>query len=191
VQNRVAGKYTYRPFPVPDYLCVAAALASVIEASGLCPPLPGSIAEFFGVTVPIGYDLEIGTVAHAENPDKWGISVGEGDLERFFDHFGLPLSESFIAANSVAEYEFADTIRRSMESGAHVLCGYDHSHIEPRLPSGFGHVAIVTGVSEDSGLELFDAGAESFWREVDAECLHAAALAKHDGLWLIRLAVCK
>jgi hypothetical protein len=176
----------YELVTAEPFACVGAVIEMILASEGVRGVGQNQICERLGLHVPATYAGPIRNVVRTFDRKKWGVVITEGMLNRLFEELDVPIREAYAPVSRFQDWEFVDKARDALQSGSHVICGYDPGVLARDQRPETGHVALMTFV-ENETIGLLDPGPEGAgFRAVEAFDLYRAIHARKDGLWEIK-----
>lgn len=168
--------YIYPIIKGKNYYCVPTCLEMVIKSMGY-EVSSAQIAELFSII----------TSAEAKTDNDIGVHLIDTSLDIVFLHFNIPLSEKYIAINTIEEDFFIDFIINELQKGSHILCGYSYGILfnDTKLIN-IGHFSIIVSANNDK-IKMINPGPQNFGvNEVKDYELYRAIHKKSAGLWILK-----
>lgn len=171
-----------------NYLCVPTILSIIIDAEQDIYISPYNLADSFTINVPHNYP-HLKNLKHREEVSETnllGIVVSTESINNCLKENNIPLRESFISIHRIPDFCFEYTILKYIQSGRHIVCGFDYGYLYNKHIQELGHVSIITAIDiNNSTIELLDPGPDEMGiKHVSADKLYEAILRKNDGIWL-------
>ena len=119
--------------------------------------------------------------------NELGVHLSDGDLDKIFTEFQIPLFEQYIPINHIAEFQFTDLIVSLLESNAHILCGYSFGYLfHDNSLLNIGHASIILSVDGDY-VKILNPGPKfAGINKVREDDLYSAIRYKQGGLWVLK-----
>lgn len=170
------------------YLCVPAALESIIKSEGYQEYDMYRIANTLGVMLPplIRYP-QVYRYKYTTDPSLYGTVIRKDTINHLFFEYNLPLCEQYTRITTIGRDLFSSYLFDVLSSGKHIICGYEYHTLHESLECCARHVSIITDVDPISEyITLLDPGPNNAGSVfVSSNVLYRAISNAKDGLWVI------
>ena len=142
------------------FLCFMALLEMVVSDSTSKSYFSQTdLAEFFGVTVPIGTQTAIKNVKYSNDAKEIGTIICPRDINDFFRNNSIPLKLSYVSASCFDEVTFVDMIVDKSKR-FHIVFAFCYGLLynEPQN-NDVGHVVLLEKIdTKTDTIQIYDPG---------------------------------
>lgn len=121
------------------------------------------MAEEFGVTIPVGYELNVNNIYYSNNDNEYGVHLNEKILNEFFEKKNINIRATYFHINPFEDLEIDE---------------YDKLDI--------GHVALLWDVVSENELLIYDSGPRNAGiKKVNRHNMYDAMRCRHSGIYVL------
>lgn len=166
-----------------NYLCLYALLEMVLRDVGNNEFNQYSLADYFGITVPMDFSSDkITNIKHSTEEREWGASLNIQNVNQFFNMNKISLKAKYLTANPFNEYEEAET----MSDGKYIIYLYSYGHLnhEP-VNYDVGHASLLMNYGSNRA-KIYDPGPRNAGiKEISVSNLYDAIYDSRGGILII------
>lgn len=170
-----------------NYLCFLALVEMIIEDTiGKSFINQEYLAEHFGITVPVGKEINIRNLKYSNKDRDWGVHINEKKLNEFFVNTGVPLRTEYIAVNIYEEEDIDDINYEYMRKDKYIIYTYSYGELYHDMETyDVGHVALLDEVISERCIKVYDPGPKGCGHKViDRHEMYDAMRAIRGGIYV-------
>lgn len=158
------------------FLCIACLLEIAIKENSDLDVNQYQIAEYFGLSVPIGYKTIIDNQRETNDIYKLGIVLDAEKLNEYFDSLRVGLRAEYYEGLRFNEEFFPERLRSLFQQGGTLIITVDYGELVFKKEAReLGHALIITNIIDEE-VELFNPGPD------DAGLMRVSSLRLYDSM---------
>lgn len=154
-----------RDYPLIEsapYCCFAASLESALKRHGIYNVTQYDIANYIGLVVleedKENIPKEIYNITYTNDPVQAGLHIGDKTLPDLFNHFNIPLKETYISWQEISDINF-DSILLAIPEESDVLLYFDFGDLyKEERNKGVGHTGLFVSIDFNHIIKYLSAG---------------------------------
>ena len=168
------------------FLCFLTLLEMIIDDIDQCEVTRFDLAETIGITVPVGYEINIKNKRYSNNPNEYGVNMSAEVILDIFKTNEIECSVKYIDGLSLKEEDMLDFIRRHFGQNKYIVFAFSYGRLYNKNElDELGHVSLLTGVVDDDTLKVYDPGPDG----AGIKCINIDsmfwAMRKKGGIYII------
>lgn len=168
------------------YLCFLTLLEMILDDSVNLKMTQQDIAEEFGITVPLGYKIDVSNIQFSSVENDFGIEVSEERLQNFFDKKGIELKVKYIDGVCLNDIDLDIRMKRYLEEQKYVILAFSYGMLYNNcMHDALGHVALLEKVIGDDLVQIYDPGPDKAGIKKISILKLYDAMKRKGGLYLI------
>lgn len=154
-----------REYPLIEsapYCCFAASLESVLKRHGICNVTQYDIANYIGIVVleddNKNIPKELNNIRYTNDPVQVGLHIEDKTIPDLFNHFNIPLKETYISWNEISDLNF-DSILLAVPEESDALLYFDFGDLyNEERNQGVGHTGLYVSMDSNYNVKYLSAG---------------------------------
>lgn len=154
-----------RQYPLIEsapYCCLAASLESLFKYHGYDNVTQFDIANYIGIFVfkedRSSIPQSITNISVTTDPKMVGLHIYKETLNKLFEHFQLPFSETYLSWQEITDWNF-ENILRNIKPDEDAILYFDFGCLYGEEKNkGIGHTGLFVSIDENSNIEYLSSG---------------------------------
>lgn len=145
-----------------------------------------SLAEIFGITLPVDAVLPVRNVTYSDCPRDYGVHINERKLNDFFINTGIPINVSYYKASPYEDNPIDAFGNDELRKNKYIIYTYSYGSLyhEPQNRE-VGHVALLDKVIAERTIIIYDPGPRNAGiKSVDRIDMYEAMCERNAGIYV-------
>lgn len=170
-----------------NYLCFLALLEMVIENEQEVMITQHDMAEEFGVTIPVGYELNVNNICYSNNDNEYGVHLNEKILNEFFEKKNINIRATYFHINPFEDLEIDEYDKLELREGKYIIYTYSYGDLFRESDKlDIGHVALLWDVVSENELLIYNPGPRNAGiKKVNRHNMYDAMRCRHSGIYVL------
>lgn len=117
------------------------------------------MAEEFGVTIPVDYELNVNNICYSNNDNEYWVHLIEKILNEFFEKKNINIRATYFHINPFEDLEIDEYDKFELREGKYIIYTYSYGDLFRESDKlDIGHVALLWDVVSENELLIYDPG---------------------------------